>query len=495
MQPTTPLAPPSGNGPADSWSRGRVALAAGGLCLLALALHLVPVLRPMLIWDDFQILAGSWTWQTARANLWVPFNEHVMPLGRISTWVLIQIAGRPTALPQVTALQGPLAVLAGMILVYLFIRRELGRPFYGLMAMALFGVTTTYGQAVRWFAASFAVLALDTFLLALLAAQAWRRTGRRDWLAACGVAAALAPCWFASGVLAGPWCAQYLLPWPRDGDKGPLWTWRQWLPALVPLAGSLAFVVLAVTLSGEQILHTPHYGTKNALEASDPWVGLHNTGRAIVDSLLIGFLGIGDVACPVYVVWGVLVLVGAALAGWASVVPHRRLLMLGLAVIVASYWLTYSARAAWSYESQLYAWATWSRYHLFPQLGLTWVLCAGLPRLDKRLRSPVFGWLGSSQVRTAPLLAGLGVLLFLIQLPRGLGHYYDPRQIEDLRAVEEMDHRCREAGISAHQAREILRRPGDQVSGSSDQVSRWEFLRGSDRPVPRTLEEVRRCLQ
>jgi hypothetical protein len=86
-------------------------------------------------------------------------------------------------------------------------------------------------------------------------------------------------------------------------------------------------------------------------------------------------------------------------------------------------------------------------------------------------------------------------LLFLCQLPRGLGHYYDPGQMAELRAVEEMDSRCREAGISAEQAREVLQQASDQVSGSSDQVSRWEFLRGSDRPVPRTPEEVRRCLQ
>src|SRR5262249_13670368 len=162
--------------------------------------------------DDFQILVRSWTWQRTWDDLWVPANEHAMPVGRLTTWALVQLASRASAVPQVAAFQGPLAVIVGALLLYLFVRRELGHPLYGLVAAALFGVSTVYGQAVYWFSSSFSILTLDTLLLALLAAQALRRTGSWLYLHLCVLAVALAPTWFASGILAGPLCALYLLP-------------------------------------------------------------------------------------------------------------------------------------------------------------------------------------------------------------------------------------------------------------------------------------------
>src|SRR5258708_886321 len=123
-------------------------------CLAATALHAYPLARPLLLVDDFQILVKSWPWASTRDSLWIPANEHTMPLGRLSTWVLVQLAGAPTSLPLACRLHGVLAMVAGMILVFGFVRRELGHPFYGLLAMVLFGVTTVYEQAVTWFAAS-----------------------------------------------------------------------------------------------------------------------------------------------------------------------------------------------------------------------------------------------------------------------------------------------------------------------------------------------------
>src|SRR4051812_46493527 len=130
-------------------------------CAAAMVLQALPLARPQLFVDDFQILLKSWTWTSTCDNLWVPSNEHTMPLGRLSSWLLVQLAGRLTALPLATRLHGLLALLLALPLLYTFLRRELGHPFYGLVGMILFGVTTVYEQAIAWFAASFAVLALD----------------------------------------------------------------------------------------------------------------------------------------------------------------------------------------------------------------------------------------------------------------------------------------------------------------------------------------------
>src|SRR5207247_1316816 len=79
---------------------------------------------------------------------------------------------------------------------------------------------------------------------------------------------------------------------------------------------------------------------------------------------------------------------GIAVAWWWRPVPHRRLLVLGLGMIVLSYLLVYSARGEWSYDGQDQTAAmntpVWGRYHLIPQLGLTLLLVGGLPRWEGR---------------------------------------------------------------------------------------------------------------
>src|SRR5581483_10796850 len=83
--------------------------------------------------------------------------------------------------------------------------------WYGLWAAALFGITLRYHQAVTWFGASLSWPALLCALLALLAAQAWLRTGRPRHLLGSVAWSGLAPAWFGGGVLVGPLTSLYLL--------------------------------------------------------------------------------------------------------------------------------------------------------------------------------------------------------------------------------------------------------------------------------------------
>ncbi len=443
-------------------------------CLAAFLLHAPGWLRPMVRADDFPILMDSWTWEAASANLWQPFNEHVMPLGRVSTWCLVTLAGSPTGLPLATALQGPLAVVLGMILLYLFVRRETGGPLPALAAMILFGVSSVYGEAVSWFAASFAVLALDTILLALLAAQRWRQSGRRTFLALSASWAALAPGWFASGVLAGPLCSLYLLPW---GSPGKAWRSRL-LIALVPLLGSAAFLAVSLPLTARHIMHLPHYDGKTALEAFHPVVGLKYTARALVDNLALGVVGVSGYPLPRGVVAGGLVVLAGGAVWWWRRAPRPRLLQLGLGFILSSYWLIYSARSQWSYEDQM---VNWTRYNLFPQLGLALVVGGGL--------AP--GLLTRRRVRGLVLLtAGLLVL----QFPRGLvvAAAYDPDERRLFERIGEVDARCRAYHISAATAREVLEPL--PVPWWDERANGWVMLRGSESPGDVRPEEARRLL-
>jgi hypothetical protein len=518
-----------------------VAALAALACLAALALDGPFLARPVLWEDDFLIVAQSYTWERTRASLWVPNNEHVMPLGRLLTYALVRLAGGPTGLPRATALVGPSAVVAGMLLLFAFVRRELGHPRYALVAMTLFGVTSVYLQAVWWFAASFVVLALDTLLLALLAAQAWRRTGRWPYLLLATGAAAVAPAWFASGILVGPLVAVYLFPWPAQ-RQGPVAVRGRaaWLAPFVVPAGSALFlaVLLSRPQTTEAVWRARHYDGQTAWEAFNLAAGAVSSARSVVDNLLLGVLGWGGVRWSVPLPVVPLILAGAAalLAWWwrpalRSGARGVRLLPLGLALIAANYLLVYSSRAGWRYEG-LMTLLHWNRYHLLPQLGLALLVVGAWPA---RAAPEAAAGLSRRQARQITLLISV---CFLVQLPRALLTYFPyfplPRQEALLRQIEQWDARCREHHIGIDAARAALRAnrlslavaawalgagtsplaagPAPALAGAAQagsttdvdnlNLGQWfgegdvaDFLLDSDDPRPRPFEEVRRLLR
>jgi len=103
------------------------------------SLHVYPLLHPWIFDDDFTLLTDAWDWATTRQNLWAPFNDNVCPMERLAPYGLVQVAGRITAFPRVASWQGPIALAVAMVLVYIFVKREMGHRFYGLVASIVFG--------------------------------------------------------------------------------------------------------------------------------------------------------------------------------------------------------------------------------------------------------------------------------------------------------------------------------------------------------------------
>jgi hypothetical protein len=466
-------------------------------CLAMLALHAYPLIRPWLFDDDFTLLTDCWTWESTKEILWVPFNENAMPpmpLARLFDFVLVRLAGPVTNLPGVAGLQGPLAMLAAMWLVYLFVRREMGHSFYGLVAMILFGVSLKYFEAVSWFAGSFITVTLVFILLSLLAGQSWRLTSRPSRLAWCVFFTALAPFWFASGVLAGPLCCLYLLP--QDDDRPR--SLHRWLPSLIPLFGSALFLLVALVMKQVPL---PDANSPPFLEVFNPFVGLVYSGRSMVDNLVLGVLSGAGRVCPLELAPFALAAIFLAGAWWWKRAPRRRLLLLGFGFILLSYWLTYSGRAAFPYEGPLHQ---WNRYQLLPFLGLVLFVCGGLPSRQGTL----FQLDSSGRLTRAQFLALslLTAVLFILQFPIGLiGHIRtDPdaeAQMAVLQHIVEVDARCREYRISAETARQTLpfleipysTTPG---AGYPPRINGWQWLRGSRHPRPYdNFDEVRRLLE
>jgi hypothetical protein len=456
------------------------------MALAVVLLHVPVLICPTLSYDDYDILMRSWTWDETRASLWVTQNEHTMPLGRLTTWAIIQASPDPRYLAYLCDLQGILAVLLALPLIALFVQRELDSPLAGVLAAILFGVTSVYQQAVTWFASSFSVLALDTFLLALLAAQAWRRTGRALYLDATFLCCCLAPGWFASGILAGPLCFVYLL-WP-DRERP-----RFARASIAPLVGTVLFLALALPQVAQKILHLEHYEGKTAIDAFNPLVGLGYTCRSLIDNLVLGQLGITWVCVPVWLVAILLPVLLVLLVRWVAPAHQWRLVALAAATILASYLLTYSARSRWDYVKDEFYSHSWNRYHLFPQLGLALLVAVG-----------VQGWLKLSPDAVTPAqgraLLILLVCLTVVQLPRGIGappkvwwEEWPAEQWAGFRRLAEVQARCRQHGISRAAALAALP-PWLDLPRGGDNFNAWQLLHGSSAPRDVSPEEVRRLL-
>jgi hypothetical protein len=142
----------------------------------------------------------------------------------------------------------------------------------------------------------------------------------------------------------------------------------------------------------------------------------------------------------------------------------------------------------------------WTRYHVFPYLGLVLFLCGGLPSREGSLF--VLDRSGPLSRRQARAFAGLVGLLLLAQLPTSyLGHMRqdpDPApQQACLRRIEEIDARCRAEridGRAAAAALDPLVVPYSFCETDPPRINGWELLRGSPVPVPRTPDEIKRLL-
>lgn len=444
-------------------------LAAG---LAAIAVNAPSLLYPYLYFDDFPIFQESRTWSSTCANLWVPFNEHCWPIMRLYAWLVWQAAGSASGLPLAAAIAIRLLILTTMLLLALFVRRERNDAFLGYAAMILFGVSAVYQEAVYWFAASPAIGAAATTLAALLAAQRWRQTGRWPWLAGAAFGCAAAPGWFAGGILAGPLCGLYLA---IGGTK------RRWL-ALAPLLGSAVFLAISLPLAGRQIMHTAHYEGRSALDSFELSTAFVNSGRSIIDSLVLGAVGVWQVVSPKEAVAaGLILLAGLVVWLWRRA-PSRRLISLGLGFILLNDLLIYGARAGFPYE-QL---ATWSRYAVWPWLGFVLIVCGGI-------RGPARATLRPLTRGELRALGWLIAISFVLQASRGIFAiaFDDPTQGQALRQVDRMEEQCeahRIAAADAVQALEPLPVPGNP------KFNGWLFLRGSEHPLPRSVDETRRLL-
>jgi hypothetical protein len=325
------------------------------------------------------------------------------------------------------------------------------------------------------------------------------------------------------------------------------------------LVGTALFLAVSLPRTAERIMHLEHYQGKTAVEAFGPVTGLLYTQRALVDRLIPGLCGVGSVICPIEWLPLALVVLVEVARRWWLLAPRRRLLLLGLGMILSSYLLVYSARSGWEYEQM----EEWTRYNLLPHVGLVLFLCGGLPRWLDRGQLHADGSLSWPQAAAITLLIAV---LLVCQFPRAFfaecwhlnaqpqeqlaalrsdpwawlkktwANRHNPwyaLQMKALGRIEEVDAICRQDRISGETARMALKggstwtpaplvalvavAPGSgfpatpawgalavngrwplwlEIPLCGYRENGWDFVRGSDDPRPdMTVDEAWRLLR
>lgn len=396
----------SGEGGRSAWL---AAAALGLLTVVWLRLFWHRVSEPFLFADDFELIRRSATFGTAWANLLWPINEHFAPGTRIITAVLVAVS-TPASRPLVLSAAG-LVMFAGLFpLIYLLLRREFDAPWLGLLGVIVFGFSVVHHDVLFWYAAAQWDQAVYVLVASLLAMQSFcRRRGR--WSFWASVACSFyGPMNFAIGVLVGPLSALYLL---LSGRGEEAW-WRRGARAAVLVAAPMVCLALLPMRTYSKIVENTSYLGKGFWEGIDLVGGAVHTGRSVLEILVLENLGLPGVYLPDdperFAIWFVVLAVGAV---WAvRRARDRRLMILGLAMILANYAIIFPFRAWVSLEGL----RVWGRYHLLPQLGVAMFVCGLVAEFGPAVvRRP---WLTWRQVVAAGGLAAVLAILHSSELER-----------------------------------------------------------------------------
>ena len=404
---------------------------------LVLAVCLVPLSArmrfPSLYADDVVRIEQLQT-TPLRSLLFLPFNEHMAPLFQAVSWITWQIAGRSLArapLASTVASYVPFWLTLGMLAWV--VRRETRSGATALAAVAIFSISWLAIEVVYWYSASSFTWALLMTLVAWAAAGASGSGLRRRFgLPAVAIASALAPAFSAIGLLAGPVAAV------RGAiDEGRL-SRRCWA-IVAPAAGLVAYLLMCGLFRHHDVV------ASSLQRQANFGPGLAAAARAPMEALVPALFGVPVGRGPALALG--LALCAAALTGLAwqarRCEADRPLVIGGLVLVYGGYALAFCARPDEPGHPAIQT----QRYHLFPMLGLVFLLAPTLRR--------VFSRLDVQRVHRLWAVLSLAVALLLSHQAevRGRGRFFrHVDQVRTLAALDRLGAVCAELGVTRRQA-------------------------------------------
>lgn len=311
--------------------------------------------------DDFAYIGSSRTWPRTVENLLVPHNTHICPSWRILTWGVVTAAGDLAHLPDVMKPVSYLALVLVILQVGHFVAHESRSMNLGVTAMVLVGVTSLQRLSTLWYSAGQTLWAGLFIVTALILVQELLRRGW-SWL----WPAVVVCCWIAGGFwtighAAGPVCAIYILAVTR-GKKRFL--------ALIPFLATVFAVIFSLVFGGKAIDPTISFHGRTTREALDPFQGLSHTCHAIVESLVLGNLGINASTTDIQAI-ALTAMLAVTWFLWHA--RHGRKITAmewtGAALCISAYWVEWSFRGYFSWNN-LKGIVKW--YDSIPHIG--WVI-------------------------------------------------------------------------------------------------------------------------
>jgi len=377
---------------------------AGPVTWTELALHLVVVALwvamfwrrwsdPNLSTDDNIYIALSRNWQVTRDNLFAPFAEHLCPVTRLWTWLVCSVVDEQHR-ARALATSGLVLFAATFPPLAVFVRREWGSPALSLIAVSLFALTRVHDEVVMWYSASQWCWSLLLLLSSLLVAQSNASRGSTPAVAVCVILAAVGPFFYLVGLLVGPVTAVYLACSRRGSDARAIPIWR----SALPLAGTAAFLAVFVPMRLVGVLSHASYGGTLAIHSVAPLRGVLYGLRSTADLLMLRNLGSDYHSLLSRAVYAALFF--AAVFGVVTLIRRTnspRPVLVGCVLVLLSYAITLPFRAWVQYAD----FVEWTRYQLFPQLGVVFVVCGAVVTWCSR-------WL------TGPELSPRGVCFVLL---------------------------------------------------------------------------------
>ena len=355
----------------DSPAVGRIGLIeilllafVGGLWL---ALFWGRVRDPVLLADDYQYVRVASSWETTFQDLFTPFAEHYCVITRLFTCLLCTSIS-PPAWPRALGLSGMGLFLVSLLLFHWFVRQEFRSPTMALIASSLFGLTTVHREVIQWYSASQWCWGVLLLFASLLIIQS-NRADFKGWrIVAVGILAAIAPFNYSVGFLVGPLSAIYLACHSRI-DRKPL----RLEYCLVPLLATLPFLLVSfLPRVAEKFTHATQGGWPVS-EAIAPIRGVVYGVRSTVDLLVLRNCGAGRIIGQPTFLYAVPFLLGAYAVGeLIRRTPRPCGAILGCALVIIPYAVVLPFRGWVRYEDVI----DWSRYQLFPQIGVALLVCS-----------------------------------------------------------------------------------------------------------------------
>ncbi|MFM1801466.1 MAG: hypothetical protein RJA81_818 [Planctomycetota bacterium] len=354
--------------------------------------------------DDYPYIGGSRNLERTIQNLFVPHNTHICPSWRLMNWGVVQLAGDLVTVPKILQIMAYLALALVMLCTGHFVAHESRNMTLGYCAAIFVGVSSIQWLSTNWYSAGQTLWAGVTVVMTLITVQEiLRRNMNWAWIFVillCFIAGGF----WTIGHASGPTASVYILS-QRRRDK--------YKYAIIPFLATTFTILTCLYLGAHHMEATESLHGRSLSEAINPIRGMVNTCHSILETMMLGTLGITSLTSDVQALFLFLLVVSAWMYWhWIKKLPVNSLELSGGCLLISSYFVEWTFRGYFSWVA-LKNVVNW--YDSIPLIGWSILLCGWIQAALNNLTiheevGSAFGriWMNRGQ--------GIGILCLLTSM-------------------------------------------------------------------------------